>query len=287
MHMRTAACTLISGLALVVAGCGMTSPAGTARSEDPPAEERIEIGPLVADAPGDLADAADGVIAGVDVGPGVRVETRAPGLDFWISDNDLDAETWTALVAAFPETGLWPVGLRYLGLGGDGGRPWRSDQDVFFPEPVSDEDVLELLSAWSPLGPLEQLAPGRIAGATPMPRPFGLDIEDGPIALVPVTRPADVVARLGWIVGANYGHSAPTTSALLRSWEDRFGVYVTAIGFDELYLTASRPPQDLVSAQLLALEHYAWCPTLLEFDVPIDEYAVSLVGADDWYCWWD
>ena len=60
----------MSGLVLSVAACGVTPAAGPARSEDPAAEERIEIGPLVAGAPGDLADAEDGVIAGVDVGPG-------------------------------------------------------------------------------------------------------------------------------------------------------------------------------------------------------------------------
>lgn len=43
------------------------------------------------------------------------------------------------------------------------------------------------------------------------------------LALVPATRPADTLAVLGWRGTCNYHNDVVGLSAVLRSWEDRFG----------------------------------------------------------------
>ena len=48
--------------------------------------------------------------------------------------------------------------------------------------------------------------------------------------------------------------------AVLRSWEDRFGIRVVALGFDQLLVSVATPPTTLAEARALAAEHFAFCP---------------------------
>ena len=57
------------------------------------------------------------------------------------------------------------------------------------------------------------------------------------IALVPATRPADVLPVLGWIPG-NWESAFPADApvgfaAVLRSWEERFGARLFALSHDQ------------------------------------------------------
>ncbi|MGC7358384.1 DUF4253 domain-containing protein, partial [Mycobacteroides abscessus subsp. massiliense] len=58
--------------------------------------------------------------------------------------------------------------------------------------------------------------------------------EPGALLLVPVARPADVPAALGWWGGTNYCLTGTDFTAVLRSWEDRFGAVLISIGFDTM-----------------------------------------------------
>ncbi|NOX29078.1 MAG: DUF4253 domain-containing protein [Actinobacteria bacterium] len=107
------------------------------------------------------------------------------------------------------------------------------------------------------------------------------------LGLVPVQRPADVTWALGWTGDTNHGRDQASAASLYRSWEDRFGAYIVRLGFAEVVLSVARPPTELSEARLVALEHYAWCPTLDEHGVDIEEYATSLLDSNSWGCWWD
>ena len=107
------------------------------------------------------------------------------------------------------------------------------------------------------------------------------------LLLVPVARPADVPRALGWMGPANYDFGGSDQSTVLRSWEDRFGAVLVGMGFDVMQLVVAAPPTDPVQAELLAREHYAFCPDNVEQGVGSLEEYVPLVMGNEWYFWWD
>ena len=232
----------------------------------------------------DLSDTDDGEVAGVDLGSGGIASGPSDAM-FWVSDSTWDDdESWSDLAAAFPETGLWPLQLEFLTP--DDGRPWRSSE--FGPsEETATSNVADILTAWSATGPVDELADAVQDPTTTAITPSGFGFEPAALGLVPVERPADVIARIGWWGAANYDQSPAELSAVLRSWEERFGAHVTRLGFSSMYISVTRPPTDRLTTQALAVEHYAWCPALAEFGIPIDEYAAGLDASLEWFCWWD
>ncbi|MFJ3879553.1 DUF4253 domain-containing protein [Streptomyces sp. NPDC090077] len=110
------------------------------------------------------------------------------------------------------------------------------------------------------------------------------------LALVPARRGADVPAVLGW-AGPLLTAETDTArvSAVLRSWEDRFGARVLAIGYDRLDLSVAAPPRSLAEALPVAAEHFAFCPDYVwQGSGTVRDYAAeALVGAAHWSFWWD
>lgn len=109
------------------------------------------------------------------------------------------------------------------------------------------------------------------------------------LALVPARRSADIPAALGWSGPLNHENDVARLCAVLRSWEDRFGIRVVALGFDTLVVSVAAPPTDLADAEALAAEHFAFCPDNLSEDGPggLGDYAKELVGERVWHFWWD
>lgn len=241
---------------------------------------------LVAQDAGDLANTTTGSVGGVKISQGEVVATEAGDPSFWISsDESKDNDTWTALAVVFHETGLWPLHLESSPYSDEERRPWLSEE--LWPEPVSTDEVSVILSTWSVSGPITELAPAVEGPGTAALIPSAFAINEASLGLVPASRPADAVAQLGWWGPANYDQAPGDMSAVLRSWEDRFGAYVTRLGFAEMYISVTRPPTDLAAAQALAIEHYAWCPALREFGVEASDYAPGLMDGTEWFCWWD
>ncbi|GGJ13054.1 hypothetical protein GCM10010121_024290 [Streptomyces brasiliensis] len=112
---------------------------------------------------------------------------------------------------------------------------------------------------------------------------FGL--YDCRLTLVPASRGSDVVALLGWSAEA----PLPLLCALLRSWEDRYGVRVVALYGSELWVSVARPPVAAAHANILALEHVLSTADNIVDDppTPFPDYAAALVGRTDWSFWWD
>jgi len=105
------------------------------------------------------------------------------------------------------------------------------------------------------------------------------------LTLVPARRSADVPAIVGWAAEA----PVPLLCALLRSWEERFGVRVVSGFGGALTVSVARPPLDVPHAEQLALEHVLSTADNIVDDppTPFPEYANGLVGRHQWRFWWD
>lgn len=266
-------------------------------------------------AAGRLPTTSEPVLGGVRLPPGRAVlpdpDDRAPSDRhplMWATDDVQDDAGTTVLhlQSAFSETGLWPVVLQALTTAPtDDGRPWRTGE--FAPEQVTAPDSVDLVETFGTWW-LDRLPPvdDDFAGVRDA---FGIEVPQlaspsspvresvsevltaglpGRIGLVPVCRPADVPAQIGWLGATNY-FDAGYVSAMLRSWEERFNAVLVRIGFDYLHVAVGRVPETAEAALAVAAEQFAFCPDQLlesEHDT-VAEYAATLVNADEWYCWWD
>ncbi|MEU7605071.1 DUF4253 domain-containing protein [Streptomyces sp. NPDC040724] len=109
------------------------------------------------------------------------------------------------------------------------------------------------------------------------------------LALVPAGRGADVPTALGWGGPTNHENDTALISTVLRSWEDRFGARLVALGFDELHVSVAAPPPTVARALPVAAEHFAFAPdNIWQGCGSIRAYADEAVtGSDHWGFWWD
>jgi hypothetical protein len=110
------------------------------------------------------------------------------------------------------------------------------------------------------------------------------------LALVPARRSADIPAAIGWCGPVNLTNDVAPLCAVLRSWEDRFGIRVVALTFDELVVSVAAPPRTLAEAEAIAAEHYAFCPDNIDQSShgSLRAYAErEVLGAHAWQFWWD
>jgi hypothetical protein len=215
-----------------------------------------------------------------------------------------------------PATGLWPLMLTPLG-GDHLDRPW--DTGELQPVSVADVDANDpqavLAEGWAdslvPMGenpyvqhlrPFGAAFPGLAAPLRrrdlPATEPTGAVNRYRPVRLGLVhCRPADAVASIGWL-GAINRRSPEKVSAVLRSWEERFGIVLAGLGFATLTLVVPRPPANESEALPIAAEVAALCPDVLSEDGPTDGFgyvaggtvaglAGVLVERSVWTLWWD
>ena len=108
------------------------------------------------------------------------------------------------------------------------------------------------------------------------------------IGLVAADRPADVITVLGWQGAVNAHQDTAPLSAILRSWEERFGAEAVQIGFDTLTLVVERPPMSRDHALAVAAEHFAFCPdNVMQGTDRLDAYADLILRCPLWNFWWD
>jgi hypothetical protein len=112
------------------------------------------------------------------------------------------------------------------------------------------------------------------------------------ICLVAASRPADLLAVIGWNISDAWDSALPVC-AVLRSWEDRFGAQLLQIGPSaEIRLLVERPPRTIEAAQAIAAEQWAFCCAWIDqYDeaelTAISEIAPRLINAPIWGFWWD
>jgi Domain of unknown function (DUF4253) len=173
---------------------------------------------------------------------------------------------WRLIAEESATTGLQPILLS--GLDGSTERPWdRGEFDT--PGDLADIDLCDvarlLADGWAGQEPsADQLEADGAEWWADYSLMFEPYVGDFPglasrIGLVPAARPADVLTRLGWTGVVNRGWGPAQVSAVLRSWEDRFGARLLEVGFADIRLVVSRPPRTLDEALPIAAEHVAFC----------------------------
>lgn len=225
---------------------------------------------------------------------------------FWLADDRAIPGTWSALHHAPRKIGLLPVLMETDGVrqGEHGPRGWGLDPEAMsYPGDHDAEDVLtdywdEIASEdegdWPGLtepAALREDDPDSVAAdLADALLTEGHPLKDPRLALVPARRSADIPAAIGWTGTANHETDVARLCAVLRSWENRFGIRLLALGFDHLLVSVAAPPSTLAAAEALAAEHFAFCPdNLWQSSTPtLQAYAERrLLNQSAWYFWWD
>ncbi|MCD9876035.1 DUF4253 domain-containing protein [Streptomyces guryensis] len=221
----------------------------------------------------------------------------------WVTDEQPAPGAWDALQRTAPGAGLLPV-LVEVGGGFGGPDGWElAPGEMSYPGDHDPEEVLA--EYWEECAADGDEWPGPAAG-----RPVDADadpesvasavvdslldgggpLKDPRLALVPARRSADIPAAIGWTGPANHEGDTARLCSVLRSWEERFGIRVVALGFDQLTLSVAAPPTTLAEAEAVAAEHFAFCPdNLLQgADTTLAAYAEhQLLNQPAWHFWWD
>ncbi|MFE2581958.1 DUF4253 domain-containing protein [Streptomyces sp. NPDC059378] len=199
------------------------------------------------------------------------------------------ADWWKLLYSRRCETGLYPLLLEYPDDSFEpvgGGYGADADATSYFRSKWTD-DPWPYLTEWPGLASRAavvadvDVCAGEVATAV---------VRDGRarcLALVQVTRGADAPAALNWRVMNHM--TTQELSAVLRSWEDRFGLRVVGFGHASLYVSVAAQPADLQQARVLTAEHYLACPDVFHEDPDLDwsMYHEDLMKRREWRFWWD
>ena len=96
------------------------------------------------------------------------------------------------------------------------------------------------------------------------------------------------MAATGWTGAINLGENPAALSAVLRSWEDRFGALLVLMEAATLWLSVAAPPMTEAECLGIAAEHFTFCPDVDGEDPrPLRTYASTLRGRNSWRFWWD
>jgi len=184
---------------------------------------------------------------------------------------------WAALSELHPQTGLVPIQLD--GFEGDTRRPWDSGDFIEPADPREadgvdagavlrfnwrawvphvrhdDPELVQVRAPFTLEWPGLALPEGTLL--TPGERQHALDVvlpqvrqanmatPQARIGLVAAARPADVLLVIGWGGLVNCGQSLLELTAVLRSWEDRFGARLVDVAYADLRLFVERPPRTM------------------------------------------
>jgi hypothetical protein len=257
-----------------------------------------------------FSDGGAGRVLDVDLPRGELAMPKEHGGRFWVSEGPASADLWIQLHQAHPRSGLWPVFFNEtLGTPGrlwlTGSLPPRRpkaridglDADAVLEgfwagligDGEPDEEYLWMIEPFGRTWP--GLAPATAGGQDPdvFADQYLRDNDDGTsrILLVPAARSADVITAVGWMGPCNFSDNPPL-SAVLRSWEERFGARVIEIGSDVLHLTVAAPPVAAEHAKHVAAEHNAFNRDVVCHYETISDYAARAIqGKNDWSFWWD
>jgi hypothetical protein len=274
-----------------------------------------------------LAADPSGRSLGLQLPPGrlIRTTDEGPWHEplLWLADQAASPGNWAALGGPAGRAGLLPV---LVDVGGSQGAPeewelspgmmsypgdhdpdevlaeyWEGESGEEGEPAEADEEVLEMLEPFgpewpglAPAAPSLAIEPGTGAGqladslCDPLRDGARAWFKEPHLALVPARRSADIPAAIGWTGPLNHDNDVARLCAVLRSWEDRFGIRVVALGFDILVVSVAAPPTTPAQAEAVAAEHFAFCPDNISQGAgSLREYAEELVGERTWSFWWD
>ncbi|WP_410637006.1 DUF4253 domain-containing protein [Amycolatopsis sp. lyj-346] len=242
--------------------------------------------------------------------PAPPVQTLPPGSwhgRLWVSDLPLTRpERYLGCVAEFERSGLWPVLIPHDQRFAANGEDWIDDRGRLAPagHRVATADPAGALARWwdasccdgACLRPFGARFPGLAKRSPRRSDPLAEAGNTGSIlatraphrlGLVQTERPADIPALLGWTGMIKCTDQVAELSAVLRSWEDRFGATLVVLGFDAIELSVAAPPRNQARALTVAAEHRAFSlPTFAGQPGNLREYASGLVQSRHWRFSW-
>lgn len=254
-----------------------------------------------------LATDPSGRSLGLHLPPGRLVDATTDGTWheplLWYADEPAAPRAWADLLPA-RRTGLHPLLVH-----GGHGKQWPEDWELS-PESMSypgDHDAEDILAEfWEQLTENEGegdewpgLAPALSSSSDPDREAAevasiltgdGSWLHGARLALVPARRSADIPAAIGWSGPVNYADDTGQLSTVLRSWEDRFGIRVVALTFDQLVVSVAAPPTTQEEAEAVAAEHFAFCPDNVHQGrhPTLPTYAThQVLNQPAWTFWWD
>jgi hypothetical protein len=230
----------------------------------------------------------------------------------WYADRPASSGDWAALAAPAARVGLLPVLVETQGVHGGGPSEWwLRPESMSYPGDHDAEEVLaefweehqEVYEAEYEEGAPGPDWPGLASAGAPDTDPDvraaevadwvsggrGSAFHHPCLALVPARRSADIPAAIGWTGPLNHDNDVARLCAVLRSWEDRFGIRVVALTSSDLLVSVAAPPSTAAEAEAIAAEHLAFCPDAIWQTGPGDlvSYAKELIGERSWSFWWD
>jgi hypothetical protein len=106
------------------------------------------------------------------------------------------------------------------------------------------------------------------------------------LALVPAAGGWEVPALLAWSGAEGSRKGGAEHLAILHYWHEQYGADLVAMGLEQLELLVDRPPTDARGAFELAVQHYAYCPALMDNLAPaIGALAATLLGRHWLFDW--
>jgi len=213
---------------------------------------------------------------------------------------------WEALRERHPRTGLWPVIL-----GADAQvvdqLTWRVEMLARQSPGIADlndaPDIAELFDQWIAkvsddgyltdvprhLARLEQDGPAiraRLAERPDHAAVRAITGETVTIALVPAAGGWEVPALLAWSGAERDNISGPEHLAVLHYWHEVYGAELVSMGLERLEMLVQQPPEDARGVFELAVQHYAYCPALMDNLAPaMGALAATLYGRHWLFDW--
>ena len=189
----------------------------------------------------------------------------------------VDQLTWRVDVLSQQKPGIPPVSTV---------RPAPELFVEWMGDPAEDDYLNDVPRHLAKLAADEASIRDRLAGRPDWAAVRAVQHERVFVALVPATASWEIPALLAWSGAEGEGVSGPEHLSVLQFWHEGYGAELVAMGLEQLELLVRRPPEDARSAFELAVQHYAYCPALMDNLAPaMGALAATLFGRH-WYFDW-
>ena len=99
------------------------------------------------------------------------------------------------------------------------------------------------------------------------------------IGLVPASAGWEVPALLAWAGAEKLEVTGPEHMSVLHFWHQSYGAELVSLGMEQMECLVDNPPADARGAFELAVQHYAYCPALMDNLAPaMGALAATLFG---------